>query len=417
MSLILILMSKNDELRIALIFLGPFPVGNVSSLRIMSYCKALVQSGVFIKVLIVAPTTEAAVNKQKIGTVDGVHYEYLNGITWKNSKPSKVTKLLAYVLGLFKAFHYIKKNRVNCLLSYHDEWLCTSFFGVVTKFMRIPFIIDKTEYPAHYFKFGKVKKITTDFRLRIYDGFITLTKELQNFYTKILKEGEYGCFLLPMTINPSRFDGLSRTKNAVKPYIAVVFGTHNRDGLFETIKAYNRYLKQSKAKYPMDLWIIGDFRLLCQNYVECSQIDEYISENNIGEKTVYKGLIPIEEIPVLLLNASCLITTPNSFVSGGFPTKLGECLLSGVPVVATSAGEISSYVNDKEHILLSAPGDIENIAANLLFTEENREEALKIALAGQNQAKHVFNADTYIKDLIKFLKQHKKRKQGVKIED
>lgn len=407
---ILILMKKNNELRIALLFLGPFPIGNVSSLRIMSYCKALAHSGVFVKVLLLAPTTESAVNRHIKGEIDGIQYEYLNGITWKKANPSKFTKLLAYLIGLYRALIQIKRNKINCVLSYHDEFLSTSFFWVVTKILGLPFIIDKTEYPQHYFKSRKIKRAFVNFRLTAYDAFITITKELQCFYTDILKSKTNACFLLPMTINPTRFDSIFK-KPVAEPYIAVVFGTHNRDGLFDSIRAYKRYLKMTKFLVPMNMLLIGDFKLLCEKHPECKQIENYIKKHHLEGKIILKGSIPIENVPNLLINASCLLTTPRQFVSGGFPTKLGEYLLSGVPVVATSAGEIGHYVTDREHLYLSLPEEIDQIAQNIIHIEQYPEEALKIAMQGKLRAKAVFNASTYVSELIKFLNYHRSVKQ------
>ena len=97
------------------------------------------------------------------------------------------------------------------------------------------------------------------------------------------------------------------------------------------------------------------------------------------------------------------MTTPLEYVSGGFPTKLGEYLLSGVPVVSTSAGEIEKYLTHNENIFLSAIGDLDGIAQNILFIDQNVNQAAAIGESGKNLALKVFNADTYSKKIIEFL--------------
>ena len=390
------------ELRCALIFLGPFPIGNVSTIRIMTYCKALVKKGVFVKVLLIAPTAEAAVNKSRSGVVDGVHYQYITDITWNRKNVPKFIKLAYYVAGLFKSLEYIRADKINCLLTYRDEFLSNVFYRIATKMRGIPFIIDKTEYPVGYFKMPAFRKRFERLKLKMFDGFITITSELKKFYYREIKKPESHYFLLPMTMDMNRYAGLQK-QQVDEPYIAVVFGTHNRDGLFESIKAYKKYRSLTTAK-PYRLVLIGDLDELCKNFRECNDIKSYIERNGLQASVDIKGMIPINDVPQLLLNADCLLTTPLAYVSGGFPTKLGEYLLSGVPVVATSAGEINNFLTDKLNILLSLPNDDDAVADHILYLQQNPREMEKIGQAGKRLVAEVFNADTYVDDLILFLK-------------
>jgi glycosyltransferase involved in cell wall biosynthesis len=393
--------SKNTKLRCALIFLGPFPIGNVSTLRIMSYCKALAKEGVFVKVLILAPTKEAEINENKKGNIDGVEYEYVTKITWKRKKTPSYLKYLYYIYGIFKCLTILHKNKINCLLSYHNELLSNIIYRTYTKLKRIPFILDKTEYPNGYFKFSKTKKKLEHLKLKMFDGFILITHELEKFYFEITKYEKSKYFFLPMTIDPERYNNTTTTKEN-KTYITVVFGTHNRDGLFQSIIAYNKYTNIKKEK-PLKLILIGDYIGLCKTHPECNQILDYIIENKLEDNIEFKGLIPINEVPNILINSKCLLTTPLSYTSGGFPTKLGEYLLSGVPVVATSAGEIDLYLTNNENILLSNVGDLESIAKNLLYVDSNEIETKKIGESGKKIALNVFNAENYTKKLITYL--------------
>jgi glycosyltransferase involved in cell wall biosynthesis len=392
---------ENNTLRCALIFLGPFPIGNVSSIRIMSYCKALAKEGVFVKVLLLAPTTEAAINEFKSGNVDGVEYQYMTNITWKNKNTPSYVKFFYYILGFFLSLKYLRQDKINCLLSYHNELFSNIFFRIFTKIIGIPFIIDKTEYPNGYFKMPAFRKKIENFKLKMFDGFIVITNELERFYLQITKYEKSKYFLLPMTIDSERYIGVEKDKDS-KRYIAVVFGTHNRDGLFESVLAYHKY-HRLKGNLPFNLVLIGDFLGLCESFPECKEILNYIKTNNLEDYIYLKGLVSITDVPNLLLNANCLLTTPLEYVSGGFPTKLGEYLLSGVPVVSTSAGEIEKYLTHNENVFLSAVGDLDSIAENILFIDQNENQAAIIGESGKNLAIKVFNADTYSKKLIEFL--------------
>ena len=133
------------------------------------------------------------------------------------------------------------------------------------------------------------------------------------------------------------------------------------------------------------------------------ELDKFIDDNKLKDRLCIMGTVDISDVPKLLYNASCLVTTPNFYISGGFPTKLGEYMLSGTPVVATNVGEISKYVVDEKEILLSQPGDIADIADNLLFVERNKLFADKMAQMAEMKVRHVFSAETYMEELLKYM--------------
>ncbi len=395
---------KNSEykLRCALIFLGPFPIGNVSSIRIMSYCKALAKKGVFIKVLLLAPTREARVNEEVSGVFEGVHYQYMTKITWENANVSVFIKVYYYLLGLLKSLKYIRNDRINCLLSYHSNFLSDFFYWMLTRFLSIPFILDKTEYPHGYTKMSAFSKKIARIKLLFYDGFIVITKELESFYKGI----KANTFYLPMTIDMDRFNGYKRNM-VTSPYIAVVFGTHNRDGLYESIVAYKKYYDLSPES-AYRLVLIGNYN----NLPDKNKINSFILDNHLQNKIEIKGLIHINEVPHLLINADCLLTTPNEYVSGGFPTKLGEYMLSGVPIVATIAGEMLDFIEDRVHAFLSTPGNFQKIANDIYFIQTNQDIAQSVASNAKKRAMTVFNAELYINDFEKYLLDIHKQRQN-----
>lgn len=106
---------------------------------------------------------------------------------------------------------------------------------------------------------------------------------------------------------------------------------------------------------------------------------------------VLRALISPDLIPDLLMNSRALITTARSYASGGFPTKLlREYFAAGRPAVATTAGEISHYVENRVHAYLAKPGDVDEIAECLIEIQRDQEMAEKIAKAGQCLTRDIF---------------------------
>ena len=112
-----------------------------------------------------------------------------------------------------------------------------------------------------------------------------------------------------------------------------------------------------------------------------------------------------EKIPSFLQNASLLLLPrPDSKqAQGGFPTKLGEYLASGVPVCATTVGEIPNYLTNNESVFFAEPGSIDSFANAMDRALSNPELAKKVGLAGRKVAETHFNKDIQAKILYEFL--------------
>lgn len=384
-------------MKIILIASYYFPIQDVSSLRIHSYCKAMAKKGIDIHVLMVYP---ALAECPDYGVFEGVRYSFLSDEKYYNG--SFLNKLYFRFSGLNNIRKFIFTEKVDAVLSYHDNFLTNFFVKLFTVLTSIPFVIDKTEYPYGYFQMSKMRQFMERLNLSLFDGFIVISNTLKDFYSKISKN----VFLLPMTIDPNRFDGVSGGGDREK-YISLTFGVHNRDGLFDSIITFHKYLNQSQKK-SFKLYLIGDYSTLCENFPECNAIKIYVQENGLEDSVLFLGRKPIEEVPVILAGAQCLITTPTKYVSGGFPTKLGEYMLSGVPIVATKAGEISDYVTDNYDIFLCNVGDLDCMADKIIFIENHPEKAMIVGQNAMNTAKFKFNANTYVKEMLEFLNSIKK---------
>jgi glycosyltransferase involved in cell wall biosynthesis len=384
---------KNNEKKVAVIFLGPFPVGNASTLRVFSYCKAMAKLGHKVKVFILAPTKEAAINSVHSGNYQGVDFENVTSITW-STPPSSLKKFAYYLYGIFKTILLIHKGGYNSILTYHNTLFLAFIIRIYSSIRMIPFVIDKTEYPYYYRTSGKLGKFIREINLKFFSGIITITKELESFYSKFNRT-----FLLPMTIDPNRYAGVERNK-VDEDYIAVVVGSHDRDGVFDSIKVYNEYFKLIVNKKEVNnLYLIGDLT----NKRDYNAILQFIQDRDLVSHIKMLGRVGGDEIPNLLINAKCLLSTPSSFPSGGFPTKLGEYLLSGVPVVMTIVGEVESYLKNGHDFLGDYPGNYLDLAKKILMLQEDPELAIRLGTNGKSTAMKNFNADNYVGELLNFI--------------
>ena len=111
------------------------------------------------------------------------------------------------------------------------------------------------------------------------------------------------------------------------------------------------------------------------------------------------------EVPVILKSAYLLVSSqPNSKrAEGGFPTKLGEYMATGVPAILTDVGEITKYVQDGVHVYIVEPENHIAYANKLDFILSNYSEALSIASTAKEYLLNNFDYKSVSKNLLDFL--------------
>ena len=87
----------------------------------------------------------------------------------------------------------------------------------------------------------------------------------------------------------------------------------------------------------------------------------------------------------------------------GFPTKLGEYLLSETPVVLTNVGDIPLFLEDGVSALISSPESDEEFAGKILWALNNKEKAVIIGKNGADVAMTHFNAKIETKKLLEVM--------------
>lgn len=378
--------------KIGLITIAPFPIGNVTTVRYSSYLKSLVENGDFAKVYIYTPTRMACKVTKLSGEYNGIKYQYTSVPTLKlYNLPNRIFYLIK---GLINSCKHIKRDNIETLIITEEQpFLVFLFYRLVCSIYGLRYIWEKTEYPPIAVRKNSLKEFIYMKRAKLVDGIIVITDELIKYFGKFKPSSNL--MLLPVTIDTNRFANAER-ENVSVPYMAAVFGIHNRDGLEETLLAFSKY-KQLGGSYRLHL--VGNF----DKMPNAEKLKKIISDNSISEEVQILGLIPIEKVPNILCNAACLVTTPNFYISGGFPTKLAEYMLSGVPIIATNAGEVSNYIANREDMLIEAPGDLDSIASAMLYIEKNPKIGNELAQNAKRKASVIFNAHTYVKDLHNFL--------------
>jgi len=372
----------------------PFPNGLAATNRLLSYIELIVRKGIIVKVWVLSPIMNSndLGNYKSKGTYNGIDYEYLHGYTTWPDNVNKIYKIKSYIKSLRLLKNILKTNRPNSVLLITNVLIYLFYIQVLCKKLHLNVFQEKTEYPHYINKNNlKLKICFSNYLYRRYSGMLVITYELAKFFKKL---GQNNIFILPMTVNADHYKVLLN-ETTEKKYIAYCGGgNYQRDGVLDTIVAYNK----SSINKELDLMIIGPENEKSEYYNKLRSIANN-SQNNI----IFTGRMKSQDVPQLLKNADCLILTPNKdFESGGFPTKLGEYLATGNPVICTAVSEIPRYLNDSNSLIVE-PGNIMMISEKMNYLIEKPKLCKEIGEKGKLLAESVFNPKKYINDLMIFL--------------
>ena len=231
------------------------------------------------------------------------------------------------------------------------------------------------------------------------DGIFVISSGLKSFFIENGVE-ETKVHIVNMTVNPSRFNGVVKNRYQ-EPYIAYCGNaSNNKDGVDQLIQSFALL----SPKYQ-------DFRLLiigkAPNKNEANNNSILANKLGVGEKVVFTGTVPFTEMPQLLTDATILaLDRPDSLqAKHGFPTKLGEYLLTGNPVVVTEVGDIPMFIENGVSGMIANPSNPNDFAAKMEWLLEHPVEAIEIGKKGKQVAMVNFNCEIEAKKIIDFIFQ------------
>lgn len=266
------------------------------------------------------------------------------------------------------------------------------FFRVIGK-KGVKIVHEKTEHPDIYsFKGFDVEKYKQT--VPRVDGLFVISTGLRDYFVS-LGVAKEKITIVNMTVDYNRFNGLK--KQISEKYIAYCgTASNNKDGVDELIKSFAIV---HRIHPEVKLYIIGK----TPDKDDSSGNLKLIEDLGVKDAVVFTGLVKATEMPQILKNAQILaLDRPDSLQAQcGFPTKLGEYLLTENPVVVTSVGDIPLFLKDGENALLAKERNPQEFSSKLIWALEHPEEASIIGKAGAQVAMNEFN---YLNETKKILK-------------
>ncbi len=358
--------------------------------RVIALARALSENGYSVRVIYLA----ASENLRCREDIPNVTFEY-----WGDSLYRK-SQILGMISSAWKLLFCLPKDIIY-------------FYGMnplIMLFLLLhnrKYLHEFTEYPGFIFGnsiVGKLKKWIHVMFMKKCQKVFVISKRLRGYCIENgIPEDRVG--ILNMFVDVSRFKDIER--NSDEKYIGYCGNGENfKDGVDVLIKAF--YLVAQKYN---DVKLIIAGRAPQKDWESQQTL---VSEYGLKERVKMLGKVSPDKIPSLLLNAEVLaLARPDNIQAAyGFPTKVGEYLATGRPVVLTRVGELEDFLENRKSCLFADPDSSEDFANNLCWLLDHPKEAALIGANGKKVAKECFDNVHESEKVIDVLKTLSEKKMG-----
>lgn len=361
------------------ILIDMFQPNNAVSHRLLGYIKAIDEMKIDIDVTVIFFLPDENCSKIK----DKFHYikiEYL----WDKHKSTNIfAKAFFFFVNKWKFSKRLKEGDI--IYTYQ----CNCLTNIGTSHNKVKCYAERTEHPkvssGYNSRLVALSKKKYRKTLMGLDGLFVISTSLKDYFvSKGVSAAKI--HIINMTVDPNRFISLEKQQVDTKCVAYCGTASNNKDGVDDLIKAFAIIAHQYD---DIKLMIIGKTPLKEDEFDNFSLIERL----GIKDKVIFTGIVESERMPQLLKNAEILaLPRPDSLQAKcGFPTKLGEYLLTGNPVVVTKVGDIPKFLKHRDNALLANQRDPEDFAEKLKWALDNPVLAKQIGEKGRKTALRDFN--------------------------
>lgn len=375
-----------------------YPNGGAAANRHMAYAKGLVEAGHNVTFVLLSKQITRDYEHIEDGT------KYLCAFPENYDFNNKLNKLFFHIRSIRARKQIIlkihKKRKIDAIVLLDTVvWVLIPIIRLA-KNNDIKIIHERTEYPFVVGGNGLIMrinlKIYLSFVLKKFDGIYVISQALKNYFNQLLNNG-IPIEIINMIVDPARFKIVASDRVHKYQYIAYCGSLNNKkDGVDILIKAFGDALITRKINIDIKLMLIGDIN----NESFQKKLNNILEEKNCINNIIFTGKVERFKVPDLLNGAAALaLARPNSKqAEGGFPTKVGEYLATGKPVIITNVGEICHFLKDGYNAFVAKPDNVNSFSEKINEVFSDYPKALEIGKRGEML---VYNEFNYFKQAVK----------------
>jgi glycosyltransferase involved in cell wall biosynthesis len=392
--------------KIGILTFWEFPEGMAPTTRILAYSKGLVANNVDVEIYSfrrIYQRQRKAANIPKSGVINKINYTYIHFFN-NFSERYKFFRIIDEIILRTKLILLVLKShrrkRFDSFLFSFDDNHHLPIYTTIFKLFNFPVFIIADEYPIPIRDFMQ-DHVPDNMILKYrknhecFAGRILMSEALRKFYDENISKKP--TFILNTIIDSDRFLDVSPYPYQ-KSYICYMGNMGlNKDNVDNIIRAFALI----ESSYPdLELHLYGT-----PNEFDKRVLLDLIENLKLKHKVFFKGRAKYNQVPSILSGAKILVNSQpiTKRAEGGFPTKLGEYLLSGKPSIFTDSGDISKKIKNNEHAFIVKPEDELEYSNKMIQILENYENALTIGNKGRQLILDEFDSKKVCSDLISFM--------------
>ncbi|PKM44128.1 MAG: hypothetical protein CVV03_08005 [Firmicutes bacterium HGW-Firmicutes-8] len=276
-----------------------------------------------------------------------------------------------------KLLNFTRKNKIKLAESVCEWYDCKSFGG---RFGYLKYLLNRYSLIILYPRMRNI---------------ITISRLLENYYRK------KGCntIRIPTILDIDKYQEVNFPAND-KLVLVYAGSPVKKDYISNVILAI--YALGEEERKKVEFRIFGTDRKFISTELEVSEaiLDELKTSVHIN------GVIPYSCVKEELKKAdfSVLLRPNKRYANAGFPTKVGESMAAGVPVIANLTSDIGLYLEDERQGLICEDCSVHSCTKVIQRALQlSNEKKMFMRLSAYEVAKNVFNYKTYIESLSKFI--------------
>ena len=342
------------------------------------------------------------------GEYDGLKYMHVNALNYLSLRKSKRQK---YLEKLFVEAMEATWNQDNfsSIVASSFSFQSIQFILNYAKTKRIAVIYNSVEWfqkdnESFYGLSGKIKFLYNRFGLLVQHAkvgnIIGISSLLANYY----KERKCNTIRIPTIIDKEKYDYVERTHNK-KTVIAYAGSPAKKDYISNAIKAL--LLLNSEELQSLELHLYG------VDVMQLKKLGIFEDIIHMLQAILFvHGRIPYSQVQERISSADfTILLRPNlRYANAGFPTKVGESMMCGTPVIANHTSDLNLYIRDGDTGIVvddeSAEACAEGYRKALRMSVE---EKIKMRSNARKEAEHAFFYLSYKKEMEEFIRNLKKQ--------
>ena len=364
-------------MKIYLLLNQPYPNGYALTKRFHLYAKGFIKNGHQVKIIIPHPTEyeDKLGNKLISGTYENVSFEY----KWKSTNRSNSFFKRRYhdLAGSLKTGFTLIKDRPDVVISSSFSFLFFLYLKFISFLFPFKFFHEKNEVDyMHEDNISYIKRLLIKLNESVFHGFVVINSQLLNYLTNELKFNK-SSIIVPILVEDFK---MNRELPVNKTIVYTGTYQERKDGILTILNAF----AQIKNRYP-------EYKLVLtgspQRSADYKKILRIIENKELWKQVHFTGYLSEEDLRKVLTSANMLILAKpeNRQNLYNFPTKLGEYLISGRPVITTKVGETGKILKDNDNVIFSE-FDISDISEKMEFIINNPELTAAIGARGREYA-------------------------------